>query len=81
MRYLFNPSTESITIDVDKHGDNPEKFTLEAGSIEEFEDYVADILRDALVDRMLWANYPADKNRDKRVKELIEMIEVKPDEH
>ena len=76
MRYLFNPSTEPITVDIDKKGDNPESFTLEAGAIEEFEDYVADILRDALVDKMLWANYPADRNRDKRVRELTELIET-----
>jgi len=76
MKYLFNPTTEPITIDVDKLGDNPKKYTLEAGAIEEFEDGVADILRDALVDKMLWENYPKDHNRDKRVKELLEMIEV-----
>lgn len=81
MRYIFNPSIKPITIDVDKFGDNPEKHTLEAGGIEEFEDYVADILVDALADRMLWANPPSDKNREKRLKELKETIEVKIDEH
>ncbi|KKN14467.1 hypothetical protein LCGC14_0995890 [marine sediment metagenome] len=80
MKYIFNPMTESITVDIDKLGDNPQQFTLEAGAIEEFKDGIADIIRDAIADKMLWANYPSDKNRDKRMKELHKLIEVTPDE-
>lgn len=76
MKYIFNPSIKPITIDVDKLGDNPQQHTLEAGAIEEFEDGVARIMIKALVNRMLWTNYPSDRNREKRVKELIKIIEI-----
>jgi hypothetical protein len=76
MRYVFNPSSEDITVEHDKLGDNYKSFTLKAGAIEEFEDHIADLFVSKLSNRMLWENYPKDRNRDKRLQELREMIEV-----
>ncbi|HEC63857.1 MAG TPA: hypothetical protein ENI23_01030 [bacterium] len=75
-RLLHNPSHNDITVDCDKHGENPETHTLKAGQIEEFDDYIADLIVDKLSNRMLWENYPKDRNRDKKLKELKELIEV-----
>jgi len=77
MRTLYNPSLEDISTDVDKYGEKPQYFTLKAGNIAEFEDFVADLLKEKLVERMLWENPPNNKNYEKRRIELREIIEVK----
>ncbi len=76
-RYLYNPTTEDITIDSDKHGENPETHTLHAGEIEEFEDHIADLIAEKLANKMLWDNLPGDGNKDKRLKEIHDIIEIK----
>jgi len=78
-RYLYNFSLEDITTDIDKMGEHPEVYTLEAGAVEEFPDYVAEILEQALVERELWKSPPANKNMDKRRKALFELVRVSHD--
>ena len=73
---LYNPSAEDITQDVDKKGEHPESFTLKAGDIQEVPDHITPLLIDALVERMLWASPPSNKNYEKRRQELRKLITV-----
>ncbi len=74
MRKLYNPLPEDITIDFDKLGDNPETHTLEGGQVQEFPDHIADLMEDALANKILWRTYPANHNREQRLKEILKEI-------
>ena len=76
-RLLHNPSTNDVTVDCDKHGENPETHTLKAGEVEEFDDYIADLIVDKLSNRMLW-DEPIGRgsNRDSKLQELKDLIEA-----
>lgn len=73
---LYNPLLETLEIDVDKLGPNPEHFTFKMGDIALFPDYVVPIIEDALVEKLLNKNPPKNHNREKRRKELLELIRV-----
>ena len=73
---LYNPTLEDVETYVDKLGPNPEHYTLKAGDIQEFPDHVADLLKEKLANKMLWDSPPANKNKEKRLKELYALIEV-----
>ena len=76
MKSLYNPTLDDCETWVDKFGPHPEHHVLKAGEIKEFPDYVADLLKEKLATKMLWANLPANKNKEKRLKELYKLIEV-----
>lgn len=75
-RSLYNPTLKDIETDFDLNGDNPQHFVLKAGEIKEYPTYIADLLEDKLVERMLWENVPSNKNLNKRRSELREIIRV-----
>jgi hypothetical protein len=75
-RYILNPLSDDVTIDVDKMGKNPQTFTLKAGQIEQFEDHVCLIFEDKIVSRMLWKTMPASHNREERTKEILDIVRV-----
>ena len=77
LRTLYNPSLEDVSIDSDKYGPNPEHYTLKAGEVAQFTSYIADLIIEKLATRMLWASLPGNKNKEKRLKELYDLIEVK----
>ena len=76
MRLLHNPSINDVIVDYDKYGSDPETHTLKAGNVEEFDDHIADLIEDKLANRMLWDNYPKDRNRDKYLREIRKLIRV-----
>lgn len=76
MRLIFNPTLDDVTVDSDKFGDHPETHTLKAGQMQRFEDHIAELIKEKLVNRMLWKDYPANHNRDARIKELNEQVEI-----
>ncbi len=73
-RYINNPLTDDVTVDMDRKGDNPQSFTLKAGDIQEFDDFVCELFEDKIVDNLLWRTMPANRNREARIKEILEMI-------
>jgi len=73
---LYNPTLDDVTTDVDKYGENPERYTLKAGDIQEFPDYVAELLKDKLLNILYWNDLPK-QGRAKRLKEVQDLIEVK----
>lgn len=73
---LYNPSLEDCEVFFDKLGPNPETHILKAGEVKEFSTYIADLLEEKLATRMLWQNLPANKNKEKRYKELLSIIRV-----
>lgn len=75
-RSLYNPTLDDITVEFDKLGENPETYTLKAGDYAEFPHYIADILEEKLVEKMLWENPPSNKNYNKRREELRGIIRV-----
>jgi len=75
-RSIYNPTLKDIDTWADKNGDNPEHHILKAGEIKEFTSYIADLLEEKLIDRMLWTSLPANKNKEKRKAELRAIIRV-----
>lgn len=73
---LYNPTLEDCTVDFDKLGPNPEVHTLKAGEVKVFPYHIGELLEEKLANRMLWVSIPANKNREKRYKELLEIIRV-----
>ena len=76
-RYIQNPTLEDVETWVDKNGPNPKYYKLKAGEVKKFKNFVADLLVTKLANRMLFSNYPSDKNRYRRIKELKAIIEMK----
>ena len=52
-RVIYNPTLKTVTIDVDKFGDNPQKYSLKAGDDKPFPIHVAEIFEDKLVEKIL----------------------------
>lgn len=75
-RTIYNPTLEDIDTYSDKNGPNPEHHILKAGEYKEFPNHIADLLEEKLVEKMLWANIPANKNKEKRREELRRLIKI-----
>lgn len=75
-RLLYNPTLEDCVLDFNKLGDKPEVYILEAGTIKEFPDHIATLMEEKLAERMYWRNIPGNRNREKRMKELLGIIRV-----
>lgn len=73
-RRLYNPSLEDISVDVDLLGSNPRHYTLKKHDFDIFPDHVATMIEEKLAERMYWKEPAPNKNREKRMKELLGII-------